>query len=45
MGWEYVIPGYAMVVITLGTYTIATLRRGRRLSRQVPPGKRRFLDG
>ena len=44
MHWEYVIPGYIVVVTTLGTYALATLRRGRKLTEQVPEGKRRFLD-
>ena len=44
MGWQYVIPGYALVVVTLGGYTLATIRRGRYLSKQIPDGKRRFLD-
>ena len=44
MGWEYVIPGYALVVVALGSYTLATLRRGRALSKQVPSDRRRFLD-
>lgn len=45
MGWEYVIPGYVLVVVALGSYTLATIRRGRVLSQQVPPDRRRFLDG
>ena len=45
MGWEYVIPGYLLAVVTFGSYTFAVLRRGRRVSREVPEGKRRFLDG
>ena len=45
MGWEYGIPGYLMAVAAFGIYTFAVLRRGRRLSEEVPPGKRRFLDG
>ncbi len=44
MGWEYVIPGYVLVVVALGGYTVATIRRGRDLTKQVPDGKRRFLD-
>ncbi len=44
MGWEYVVPGYALVVVALGSYTLATIRRGRELSARVPEGKRRFLD-
>ena len=45
MGWEYVIPGYVISVLVLGSYTLATIRRGRALSKQVPEGRRRFLDG
>ena len=45
MGWEFVIPGYLFAAAVLGGYTVATLRRGRRLSGRVPEGKRRFLDG
>ncbi len=44
MGWEYVIPGYLIVFGTLAVYTITLLRRGRNLSSQLPPEKRRFLD-
>ncbi len=44
MHWEFVIPGYIVVVVSLGSYVFATLRRGRKLSEQVPEGKRRFLD-
>ena len=45
MHWQYVIPGYLFVAVVLGTYTVALIRRGRQLSKQVPEGKRRFLDG
>lgn len=44
MHWEFVIPGYALVVVSLGTYAFATIQRGRKLSKQLPEGKRRFLD-
>lgn len=44
MGWEYVVPGYAVVIVTLGTYTLSVLRRGRRLSERLPEDQRRFLD-
>lgn len=44
MHWQYVIPGYIVVVVSLGSYALATLRRGRKLSKQLPDGKRRFLD-
>lgn len=44
MHWEFVIPGYIVAVVGLGTYVGAILRRGRKLSKQLPDGKRRFLD-
>lgn len=44
MGWEYVVPGYAVVIVTLGAYTLSVLRRGRRLSERLPEDQRRFLD-
>ncbi len=43
MGWEYVVPGYLVVFGGLGVYTLTLIRRGRALSRQVSPEKRRFL--
>ena len=45
MGWEYVIPGYAISIVVLGAYTLAMLRRGRALSKRLPEGRGRFLDG
>ena len=45
MHWEFVTPGYLVVVLSLGTYAMATVRRGRKLSGQLPEDKRRFLDG
>lgn len=42
--WGYVIVGYAVVLGGLALYTGWVLRRGRRLARQVEPGRRRFLD-
>lgn len=45
MHWEFVIAGYLFVAVVLGTYAITLVRRGRQLSKQVPQGKRRFLDG
>lgn len=41
--WNYVVIGYGASVLALGGYAIRTLRRGRRLSRQVPPERRRWL--
>ncbi len=44
MHWEFVIVGYLIVFGGLGTYAATILRQGRRLSKQVPPERRRFLD-
>lgn len=44
MYWEFVAAGYAIVFGGLGLYTFFLLRRGRQLSRRVPPERRRFLD-
>lgn len=44
MGWQYVIPGYLIVFGSLATYAVLLVRRGRALSSQLPPEKRRFLD-
>jgi hypothetical protein len=41
--WGYVVAGYVTVFGSLGLYTLRTLRRGRRLSRSVPPAERRWL--
>lgn len=44
MHWEFVIPGYLIVFVTLAIYTVYVVRKGRALSAQLPPEKRRFLD-
>ncbi len=41
--WGYVAVGYGATILALGGYAIRTLRRGRKLSRQVPPDRRRWL--
>lgn len=41
--WEYVIVGYVVAAGAIGGFVIHTVRRGRRLSRQVPADKRRWL--
>ncbi|HLM64748.1 MAG TPA: hypothetical protein VK306_10660 [Acidimicrobiales bacterium] len=38
----YVAAGWGGAVVLIGGYAVALLRRGRRLSRQVPPGERRW---
>ncbi|MEZ5375528.1 MAG: hypothetical protein R2733_03390 [Acidimicrobiales bacterium] len=44
MHWEYVIPGYLIVFLSLAAYSLYVVRKGRSLSEQLPPEKRRFLD-
>lgn len=44
MYWNYVIIGYGVVLGGLGIYSAWVVRRGRKLSSQVDPGRRRFLD-
>ena len=39
----YVAAGYLIVFVTLAIYTAVILVRGRRVSRQVAPGDRRWL--
>lgn len=42
-GWGYVIAGYVATIGGLGAYVARTLRRGRYLSKQVPPEDRRWM--
>lgn len=44
MHWQFVIASYTTATVTLGLYTAWLLRRGRKLSQQLPEDKRRFLD-
>ncbi|MGH9187921.1 MAG: heme exporter protein CcmD [Acidimicrobiales bacterium] len=39
---EYVLGGYLVTALALGLYTVRLLRRGRSLSRQIPPEERRW---
>jgi hypothetical protein len=38
----YVAAGWGGAAVLIGGYALTLLRRGRRLSRQVPPGERRW---
>lgn len=38
----YVIAGWSVTVATFGAYALWTVRRGRDLSRSVPPEERRW---
>jgi hypothetical protein len=41
--WGYILGAWAVAVVAIGGYAIAVLRRGRQLSRRVPPEKRRWM--
>lgn len=41
--WGYVALGWAITFVIVVTYVVLVLQRGRRLSRQVPPGEQRWL--
>ena len=44
MHWAFVIAGYGIVLVGLTLYAGALIRKGRQLSRRIPPERRRFLD-
>ena len=41
MSWVFV--AYGLSVVVLGLYAVWTIRRGRRVGRQVPPEDRRWM--
>lgn len=41
--WPLMIVAFVLTVVVLTTYTVWVLRRGRQLSRAVPPEQRRWL--
>jgi len=43
-GWEFVVPGYLITFGLLGAYAAWVIRRGQKLSSQMPEEERRFLD-
>ena len=42
--WGFVVAGYAITLAVLGGYAMWVLRKGRRLSRRVRPGERRWTS-
>lgn len=40
---SYVIWGWVIMALALGTFAVVTVLQGRRLSRQVPPERRRWM--
>ena len=41
-GWGYAIAAWVIVFGSLASFAVLSVRRGRRLSRQVPPERRRW---
>jgi hypothetical protein len=41
--WGYVVAGWGIVIAAFVIYTVLVLRKGRALSRQVPPEDRRWV--
>jgi len=41
--WGYVIAAWTVALVVLAGFAIATVLRGRSLSRQVPPEDRRWM--
>jgi heme exporter protein CcmD len=42
--WSFVVAGYGAAFLALGGYAVWVVRRGRRLSRLVDPGERRWTS-
>ncbi len=43
-GWEFVAAGYGFTIVVLAVFGYLTVRKGKRISSEVPPSKRRFLE-
>ena len=41
--WPFIIGSWGITFAALGGYAWVTIRRGKRLSRQVPPEARRWM--
>ena len=41
--WNFVGAGYGVAAVAIAGYVVHLIRRGRKLSRQVPPEERRWL--
>jgi hypothetical protein len=41
---SYIVAGWTITLVTLAAYTASLVLRGRRLSRQVPPERRRWTS-
>lgn len=41
--WGYVVAAYGVAIALLGGFALATIIRGRRVGRQLPPEDRRWM--
>lgn len=41
--WPFIVGAWAVTAAAVGTYAAVILRRGKRLSRRVPPEERRWM--
>jgi hypothetical protein len=42
--WGYVLFGWAAAIVGIALYAVLVLRKGRQLSKQVPPEDRRWMS-
>jgi len=42
--WKFVLAGWGLISGGVAAYTVAIVRRGRKLSRELGPDKRRWLS-
>jgi hypothetical protein len=42
--WNYVLVGWGLLIVGFVAYVTLLLMRGRRLAKQVPPEKRRWMS-
>jgi hypothetical protein len=41
--WPFILGAWGVTVLIIGGYAVSVVRRGKRLSRQVPPEQRRWM--
>jgi len=41
--WPFILGAWGVTVLIIGGYAFSVVRRGKRLSRQVPPEQRRWM--
>jgi hypothetical protein len=41
--WPFILGAWGVTALILGGYAFSVVRRGKRLSRQVPPEQRRWM--